>query len=50
MNQSYLKETSVAGAQRVEKMCWEQRLVNTEGPDPTASLATVRSLVFIQEH
>ena len=49
MNQSYLKEASVAGAQRVEKMCWEQRLVNTEGPDPTASLATVRSLIFLPE-
>ena len=49
MNQGCLKEASVAGAQSVEKMCWEQRLGNMQGPDPTSSLATVRSLVFLPE-
>nr|XP_020735374.1 guanine nucleotide-binding protein subunit alpha-14 [Odocoileus virginianus texanus] len=41
MNQGCLKEASVAGAQRVEKMCCEQRLGNMQGPDPTASLTTL---------
>lgn len=49
MNQSYLKEASVAGAQRVGENVLGTEAEWTRRPDPTASLATVRSLVFLPE-